>query len=448
MLIATGLLTILLLTAATGYFVAQEFAFVAVDRGELQRLADDGDRAAERAQRVTSRLSFTLSGAQFGITVTALVVGYVSEPLLGEGLAEALGFTGLNRAERLSVALVVALLFSTLVQMVVGELAPKNLAIARATPLARALSRSTLVYLALAGPVVRLFDRASTALLRRVGIEPIEELPQGATPEDLAGIIDESRTQGLLDADLSRLLDRALAFRHLVAEQVMTPRIDVTVVRTDDTAAHVAELLGTGNSRFPVTGRDVDDIVGQVGVTELLEVPVDERANTRVRAIMTTPVRIPTSLPLPDVLERLRTERRQLAVVVDEYGGFAGVVSFEDVAEEVVGEILDEDDADEPVIQRRVDGSWLVPARMRIDEVAAQTDLSLPEHEGFDTVGGLVLDLLGRVAEVGDTVELADDPAAGNGAPVRTARLEVLEVDRHVPLTVLVRSTAGQEVDR
>jgi CBS domain containing-hemolysin-like protein len=447
-LIGAGLLTILLLTAATGYFVAQEFAYVAVDRGELQRLSQDGDAPARRALRVTSQLSFTLSGAQFGITVTALVVGYVSEPLLGEGLADALGFTGLSRTDRLSIALAAALLFSTLVQMVVGELAPKNLAISRATVLARWLSRSTLLYLALAGPVIRLFDRASTALLRAVGIEPIEELPQGATPEDLEGIIHESHTRGLLDADLSRLLDRALAFRHLLAEQVMTPRIDVTVIRADEPASRVTELLATGSSRFPVTGRDVDDIIGQVGVKELLAVPVEQRSTTPVRRIVTPPVRLPTSHPLPAVLERLRAERRQMAVVVDEYGGFAGVITFEDVAEEVVGEILDEDDADEPVIQRRPDGAWQVPARMRIDEVVAQTGLPLPDDEDFDTLGGLVLDRLGRTAEVGDVIELDGAAARGAGKPASTTELEVLAVNRHVPLTVLARQRSDQGADR
>jgi len=439
-MIAIGVFTVLALTAATGYFVAQEFAYVAVDRGRLQQLADQGDAAAQRALRVTSQLSFALSGAQFGITVTALLVGYVSEPLIGEGLADLLGFTGLSQAARLSLSLVAVLAFSTVVQMVLGELAPKNVAIARTVPLARALSRSTLIYLLIAGPIVRVFDAASNKLLRWVGIEPVKELPHGATREDLHRIIDDSRAGGLIGENLSVLLDRGLSFRELVAEQVMTPRVLVTTIGADEPVSRVAELLETGRSRFPVTGRDVDDVVGVVGVAELLSVPADARSTTRVDSIAAAPVRLPASLPLPAVLETLRAEHRQLAVVVDEYGGFAGVISFEDVAEEVVGDILDEDDETEPSVIRRPDGSWEVPGRMRIDELGQVTGVELAQDDDYDTVGGLVMDQLGRTARPGDAISVpVIDGPRGQGPMTGTARLEVLTVQRHVPCAVLVR---------
>src|SRR2546427_3222701 len=191
MLTVLGLAAILLLTAATGYFVAQEFAYIAVDRGKLRQLAEQGDQAADRAYAITGRLSFMLSGAQFGITVTALLVGYVAQPLLGSGLADLLGFTGWSHSARLSLSVAVALAVATVVQMVLGELLPKNLAIAKPVPLARALSGSTLVYMKVAGPVIRLFDAAAVRLVRAVGIEPVEELPQGASVEELQAIIDE-----------------------------------------------------------------------------------------------------------------------------------------------------------------------------------------------------------------------------------------------------------------
>lgn len=439
-MITIGVFTVLALTAATGYFVAQEFAYVAVDRGRLQQLADQGDAAAQRALRVTSQLSFALSGAQFGITVTALLVGYVSEPLIGEGLADLLGFTGLSQAARLSLSLVAVLAFSTVVQMVLGELAPKNLAIARTVPLARALSRSTLIYLLIAGPIVRVFDAASNKLLRWVGIEPVKELPHGATPKDLHRIINDSRAGGLIGENLSVLLDRGLSFRELVADEVMTPRVLVTTIGADEPVSRVAELLETGRSRFPVTGRDVDDIVGVVGVAELLTVPADARSTTRVDSIAAAPVRLPASLPLPAVLERLRAEHRQLAVVMDEYGGFAGVISFEDVAEEVVGDILDEDDETEPSVIRRPDGSWEVPGRMRIDELGQVTGVELAEDDDYDTVSGLVMDQLGRTARPGDAISVpVIDGRSGQETLTCTARLEVLTVQRHVPCMVLVR---------
>nr|WP_281497388.1 hemolysin family protein [Ornithinimicrobium sp. F0845] len=436
-MIASGLFVIFALTVLTGYFVAQEFAYVAVDRGQLQKLADEGDAAAQRALKVTSRLSFTLSGAQFGITLTALLVGFAGEPLLGRGLAGLMGFTDLSPAATTSLSVAITLVFATAVQMVLGELGPKNLAIARPVPLARALSRSTLVYLAVAGPVIGLFDKASNRLLRAVGIEPVEELPQGATPEELHRIIDEAHTGGLLDEDLSRLLGRGLAFRKHVAEEVMTPRIDVETVQADEPAARVLELLETGHSRFPVIGRDIDDIVGVIGLHELLAVPAPDRPTATVRDLASEALIIPESLPLPRVLEQMRQAHRQIAVVVDEYGGFAGVITFEDVAEEVVGEIWDEGDIEEEPVEEQPDGTWEIPARLRLDEVWQTTGVMLPEHEDYDTVSGLIMDRLGRVAEEGDTLEVAWDGRDEHGAPeVRRVRLDVLSVQRYVPDTV------------
>jgi CBS domain containing-hemolysin-like protein len=301
---------------------------------------------------------------------------------------------------------VAVLVFSTVVQMVLGELAPKNFAIARTVPLARALSRSTLVYLMIAGPIVRVFDSLSNQLLRWVGIEPVKELQHGATPEDLHRIIGHSRAEGLIGENLSVLLDRGLSFHELVAEQAMTPRVLVITIGADEPVSRVAELLETGRSRFPVIGRDLDDIVGVVGIADMLAVPAGTRSTTRVGSIAPAPVRLPASLPLPAVLERLRAEHRQLAVVVDEYGGFAGVISFEDVAEEVVGDILDEDDETEPLVVQRPDGSWEVPGRTRIDELERATGVELAEDNDYDTVSGLVMDQLGRIARPGDAVSV------------------------------------------
>ncbi len=434
MLILSGLLVILVLTIATGYFVAQEFAYVSVDRGKLTQLAKEGDAAAERALKVTSRLSFTLSGAQFGITLTALLVGYAGEPLLGRGLADRLGFVGLSDAATLTLSLAITLIFSTAVQMVLGELGPKNWAIARSVPLARALSRSTLIYLMLAGPIISVFDKASNALLRSVGIEPVEELPQGATPEDLQRIISDSAMGGLLDDDLTKLLGRGLAFRGHAAEEVMTPRIDVETVQADEPASRVLELLDTGHSRFPVIGRDIDDIVGVIGLHELLSVPAEQRGRIPVRDLADEALILPESLPLPRVLEELREQHRQIAVVVDEYGGFAGVITFEDVAEEVVGEIWDEDDEEETEPTARIDGAWQLAARMRIDEVETITDIALPQNEDYDTLSGLVMHQLGRMATEGDRVTVTWPSRSDDGDPQEvTVDIEVISIARFVP---------------
>ncbi|GGK18580.1 membrane protein [Pilimelia terevasa] len=446
MLIAVGVLAIVVLTAATGYFVAQEFAYVAADRGRLRALADGGDPAAARALRVTGHLSFVLSGAQVGITVTALLAGYVAEPFLGRGTAELLGAAGLGPAASLSISVVAALVFATVVQMVLGELAPKNLAIARPEALACRLSRSTLAYLAVAGPVIRVFDAAANWLLRRAGIEPVEELPQGATPEDLDRIIAAAHTHGTLDAASARLLAHGLHFRGRTAAAVMTPRVHVSTLGATEPAVRVVALLATGRSRFPVLGTGVDDVVGVVSISDVVRLTPQQRRTTTVGALAAPPVLVPESLPLPAVLERLKAARRQLAVVVDEYGGFAGVVTLEDVAEELVGEIRDEDDLPEPAVLAAPDGSWLLPGRLRLDEVADATGVRLPGGGAYDTVSGLVLATLGRVPEPGDLLTVALVPGTGDDGdpvPAGAARLRVESVHRHVAERVRLHRHGG-----
>lgn len=434
MLIVAGLALIIGLTLATGYFVAQEFSYVAADRSRLQHEAAEGNQAAKRALQVTERLSFMLSGAQVGITVTVLLIGYLAEPYLGRGLQETLAGVGVSPGAGLALALTAALVFSTAVQMVLGELAPKNLAIARAETVAKALSRSTLIYRAVTAPVVTFFDRAANWLLRLVGIEPVEELPEGATVKDLEQIVEDAHAAGHLDAETARLLERGLEFRERIAAEAMMPRVSVTTVAADAPLTQVVELVDrTGHSRFPVLGPEgVDDIVGVVGVFDVLAVPPPRRSTTTAGAVAVPPLLLPAALPLPVVLERLRRSRRQLACVVDEYGGLDGIITLEDVTEELVGAIRDEVDQPEPAPVRDRDGGWLVPARLRIDEVADATGIDLPTSPHYDTLSGLVLRQLGRMARVGDEVD------------VDGVRLRVVAVQRQVPRTV--RILAGTAV--
>jgi CBS domain containing-hemolysin-like protein len=450
-LIAIGVLVIVLLTAATGYFVAQEFAYVAVDREKLRTMADDGDPAAERALRVTQRLSFVLSGAQVGITVTALLAGYVAEPYLGRGTADLLGTAGMSETVSTTVSMVFALLFATVVQMVLGELAPKNLAIARPETLARALSRSTLIYLAVVGPLIRVFDASANRLLRAVGIEPIEELPQGATTEDLDRIIANASSEGDLDERAARLLDHGLDFRDRTAAEAMRPRVDVTTIGANEPASRVVELLDTGHSRFPVIGAGVDDVIGVVSIADVVTLDPAARSTTTVGSLATAPVALPGSVRLPEVLEALKSAHRQMAIVVDEFGGFAGIITLEDVAEELVGDIRDEDDLPEPVIEPGGDGAWLIPGRARIDEITDATGVRLPENDMYDTVSGLILARLGHLPAAREQVDVPLSPgvdADGQPVPQGVARLTVLAVRRLVPdrvaLTVVHDHADGQ----
>ncbi|MFI6521522.1 hemolysin family protein [Spirillospora sp. NPDC050679] len=433
---ALGLLAVLLLTAATGYFVAQEFAYVTADRPDLEQQAREGDRRAARAVRVMERLSFMLSGAQLGITVTALVVGFIAKPALADLLEEPLQAAGLPAGMVGGVAVAAGFVLATVIQMVLGELFPKNLALSRAEPMARALASSTLVYMRIASPLIRLFDAAANRLLRSVGIEPVEELHHGATLEELGHIIGESGEQ--LQAGHADLLERALSFSERTAEEVMVPRVDVVTVSADAPATALNEIITAhGHTRYPVVGDRVDDVLGVVGLDELIRLSPAEIAATPVRALARPPLMVPSTLPLPEVVAQLQAAAAPLACVVDEYGGFAGLITWEDVAEELVGEIADENEVDDDLAIRRGEW-WTTDAGLRMDEVAHETGIALPEGD-YETVAGLLLQRLGRVAEPGDVVTVDLAPTRMDEPP-RRAVVEVLSVHRHVPELIRVRT--------
>ncbi|MEV4180253.1 hemolysin family protein [Streptosporangium canum] len=443
---ALGLLAVLLLTLATGYFVAQEFAFVAADRGVLREQAEAGDAAAKRALEVTGRLSFMLSGAQLGITVTALLVGFIAEPAIATVIRPGLEAVGVPEAAVPSIAVALAVAVATVVQMVLGELAPKNLGIARPEPVAKFLSGSTIVYLKIAGPVIRLFDSAATGLLRRVGVEPVEEVEHGASPEELSRIISESATAGDLPPRLSELLERALEFGDRTAEDVMVPRPRVVLLRVERPISDLLDAVREhGHSRYPVLRKDNgEDVVGVTGVRELLKSGLTDGP---LEAITRPALLVPDSLPLPVVLERMRAAGDDLACVIDEYGGLAGVVTVEDLAEELVGELIDENDPEPAGVVANDDGTWDLPGTLRLDEVERATRLELPESDGYETIAGLVLATLGRMAEPGDqvtvTLTLETDLLENDSVDEADAVLTVLSVHRRVPEWVRLAPAAA-----
>lgn len=442
-----GVVVVLAITALTGYFVAQEFAFMAVDRSRMGAAAEKGDPAAARVLGVTKRTSFMLSGAQLGITVTTLIVGYVAEPLIGRSLGELLGLASVPQSVGVVVGTVLALLFSTVVQMIFGELVPKNLAIAKPEPVARWLARSTTIYLGLFGWLIGLFDKASEALLKAVGIEPVHDKEHSATARDLEHIVAESGETGELSPELSRLLDRMLDFPSQPAEHAMIPRSRTDVVRAVDTVHEVVSKMATGHTRYPVVGEDSDDVIGIVDLHDLLMVCDDEGADlTPVSTLMRAPIVVPTSLHLPEVANRLTAERAEMAVVVDEYGGFAGVVTMEDMAEEIVGEIADEHDPQLAVGTPVSEGlGWLLTGDTHLDEVERLLDITLPEVDA-ETLGGLVIETTGDLPEVGDCIDipLPDTDVLEDLSPDRVLRTEVRRIERRVPaeLHVVVEEAA------
>lgn len=434
-----GVLVVLAITAATGYFVAQEFAYMAVDRATLAARAEAGDAAAERALGVTRRTSFMLSGAQLGITVTGLLVGYVAEPLIGQSLGALLGGIGIPTAVGVGIGAVLALLFSTVVQMLFGELFPKNLAISRPEPVARWLAASTTVYLTVFGWLIWVFDQASNLLLRALRIEPVHDVEHAATARDLEHIVEESRDSGNLPAELSMLVDRILDFPDRDVEHAMIPRPRVDTVQDTDTLGDLRALMTQGHSRYPVLEAGTGDVVGVVHLADLLATPEPDTARVTVIA-RECPV-VSTYTPLPDALRQLAEGGEKMACAIDEYGGFAGIVTLEDLAEELVGEITDEHDDERPEYVPVVgDGVWEMAGDVHVDEVERSLGVDLPDGH-HETIAGLVITAAGTLPEPGDrlTIELPPDPAdlvhADDPAP-RHLHVEVLDVERHVPSRV------------
>lgn len=430
--IGLGLAAVALLILANGYFVAAEFSFVAARKSRLTEAAEGGDGAARRALRIRSRLSFMLSGAQLGITATSLLVGFIAEPTLGRALRPALDAVGIPAEASLAVSLGLALVIATAAQMVLGELAPKNFAIARAEPVARRLAAPTLAYLAVAGPVVRLFDGASNLLLRLARIEPAQDFDTAVSSDELERIIEASGRAGSLTASQAALLDRALDFRELDAADAMIPRRHITAIHVDAAGSDVVDVAReSGHSQLLVVGEGLDDVRGVVRIKDLLTVPPVARPSVPVAEIASAPLVVPETAPLPALLAQLRAARTQLAVVVDEHGGTSGVVSLEDVVEELVGDIRDEHDVGEPIPHRWPDGSVSIPGSWRLDEVEREVGVALPAGD-YDTVSGLVMEALGRVPTTADEVALAD------------AVIRVEHVEGHAVGSVRVHPRGGE----
>ncbi len=427
MLSVLGLLGVVLLIAANGYFVAAEFSFVASRRSRFVEAAEEGDRRAKRAVAVHGRLSFMLSGAQLGITVTSLVLGFVAEPVIADLLEPALGAAGVPESARFGIALTVAFVLATFAQMVFGELAPKNLAIAEPEPVARRLAPTTLLFMRLAGPLIRLFDGSANRLLRLVRIEPVQELRESVSADELDLIVDSSAESGHITPLQAALLERAIDFGELEASDAMVPWNRVVTLNLDSTAADLRDAMASTHSRFPVVD-DEGAVQGILHAKDLLGIERSAYDVTPVTSLVREFIAVPEAAGLNVVLSGLREHSTEMAVVIDEYGGPAGVVTLEDIVEELVGDIEDEYDPSPLGEHHEIEpGHWAVEASSRPDEIERTTGLKLPEGE-YDTVAGLVLDRLERIPDVGERL-LVDG-----------VNIEVLEVDgfaiRRVGLSV------------
>ncbi|MDP2242585.1 hemolysin family protein [Pseudomonas sp.] len=437
-----GILVILAIIAVNGYFVAQEFAYMAVDRTRLAALAAAGDASAKRALAVTNRTSFMLSGAQLGITVTGLLVGYVAEPLVGESLGVLLGGTSIPAEARVAVGTGLALVAATIIQMIVGELYPKNLAIANPEPLSLGLARSTLFYMSAFGWLISFFDKSANLFLKLLRIEPIHDLDVSASATDLPHIIADSRDSGDLPRELSLMMDRILDFPQRNVEHAMVPRSQVDWVEPDTTLEELRGLMALAHTRYPV----IDDDDAPVGVVHLADVlaRLDSGNGHETVASLMRPAKVlPTLMLLPDALDQLVQTTNQLACVIDEYGGFAGVLTIEDLAMEIVGEITDEHDAEAgDAIVSEGNDTWTMDGDVHLDEVRRIIGHDLPRVD-VETVAGMLIAELGALPAQGDTVtvDLPIDPAelVSDEPVMYRLEVDVLRIERHVPTEVRVR---------
>jgi magnesium and cobalt exporter, CNNM family len=432
-----GLFGLAALTAGTFIFVAGEFALTTLERSTVDaHVQQVGDRRARQVQRARSTLSFQLSGAQVGITITTLLTGYVAQPAIAGLTRPGLQAVGLPASAADGVSLAIGLALATALSMVFGELIPQNLAISRPLQTARQVAGVLNAFSIAFRWLISALNGTANWIVRRVGVEPAEDLRSARSPQELGSLVRNSAQHGTLDEGTANLLDRSLRFGERTADELMTPRVRVEALRTGETVLALVEATRrTGFSRFPVYGSDLDDVRGVVHVKQAFAVAPDQRAVSRVGTLASPVPTVPSSLDGDALLDRLRGQGLQVAIVVDEYGGTAGIVTLEDLVEEIVGDVRDEHD---PLEVSRVQSlgrqSWRVSGLLRADEVADAVGFVMPEGD-YETVAGLVLERLGRIPDVGDEVT------------VEGWQLTVLRMDRRrIADLCLTRTALAEQV--
>ena len=398
----------LLLTIGTGLFVASEFALVNLDRADLEARQAAGESRLSLTISALRITSTHLSSAQLGITLTTLLTGYTMEPALTTLLSPVLTAWGVPDAVVRVVATTVAIAVATTFSMILGELVPKNFALAIPRQTAKLVMPFQVAFTTVFRPAITVLNGSANGILRGMGIEPKEELSGARTAEELSSLVRRSASAGVLEEDTASLLDRTLTFARLTTADVMTPRPSIHAVAAGDSVEDVIQLARrTGHSRFPVFDESMDDITGIVHLKQAVSVPRERRGDVPAAAIAEEPLRVPEAVHLDAVMSELRSRGYQMAVVGDEYGGPAGVVTVEDLVEEIVGEVLDEHDRSRAGVVR-VAGAVTFPAELRPDEVLDRTGIRVPEGDVYDTVGGFFMSMLERIPVVGDRIDLED----------------------------------------
>lgn len=409
LIIIASLVGFIALTVGTALFVSAEFSLTALERSAVDaEVRERGDRRSHQVQNAHRTLSFQLSGAQLGITITTLITGYLAEPVIAQLTKPAFDAMGLSAGVSSALSLILALVIATSLSMVLGELVPKNLAITHPMKTARSTAGLMTVFSALFRWAINGLNGSANWLVRRLGIEPAEELRSARSPQELGALVRTSYEHGSLDAETATLVGRSLRFSERSAEDLMTPRVTVESLDDDATVRDLIVLASrTGMSRFPVVvDGDLDNIVGFVHIKQAFTVPVADRELVRVVDISRPVPVVPASLDGDSLMERIRGDGFQVAVVVDEYGGTAGIVTTEDLIEEIVGNVTDEHDREVDDVRRSGTG-YVCSGLLRIDELAEATEYRAPDGP-YDTLGGLIMFALGRIPAEGDVVEIPE----------------------------------------
>jgi len=411
------------LTLGTGLFVASEFSLISTDKAQLMADKASGEKGLDLPIRAVARTSTHLSSAQLGITLTTLLTGFVAEPALTRMLSPWLQGFDLPPESLRVVSVVLAMTIATIFSFLIGELVPKNMALSAPKRVLKLVVGLQLGFTWVFQLLVRVMNDNGNWLVRRFGVEPKEELSSARTADELVSMVRRSATLGSLEQDTAKLLEKTLAMSTLLASDIMTPRPKMYSLERESSARDLIELAATtGHSRFPVTGEDADDIVGVVHLKRGIGVPVERRDQVPVSALMVEPVRVPETMALDRLILQLRGRGLQFGIVIDEYGGTAGIATLEDAVEELVGELSDEHDRHRSDLLQYADGSLAFSGLIRPAELA-EFGLSIAEDEDYDTVSGFLMSELGRIPKTGDQVEVA-------GGRLVVQKMEARRVDR------------------
>lgn len=399
-----------LLVALNGLFVAAEFAFVKIRNTQVEQLVDEGRASARLIREATHRLDRYLAVCQLGITISSLGLGWLGERAFEHLLEPLAAAVSLPESSTVIVVPVIAFLIITFLHVVFGELAPKSFAIQKSVGTAQVVAPFMKAAYTILLPGVVLFNGTANAVVRLFGVPPATDTEEHHTEEELRMIIAQSRRQGVLDTGEEDMLDAVLELEETRAREIMVPRPDVVALCADMHLDRLISMAAAGNyTRYPIyDGDSPDHIIGMVHVKDILRA-VEKyggiEANMTARDLMREVLTVPENRRIDEILEEFQAKELQMAVVIDEWGSFEGLFTIEDIIEEIVGEIRDEFDEEDPVVRQLSDGSFSIDGRIPIQVVNEALDSNFVS-EDFDTIGGLVLGHLGRPPEVGDEVRV------------------------------------------